>query len=363
MAIIFQNKLFTNSQSQNKYGFFLDSALKYNLDNYIIKGIKNKHDGIVLITGLEGTGKSTLAKQLAAYCGSHFNKTLDLDNIVFDGKDLMDRIDAASPGTPIIFDEAIMDMASQDASTDMQKILIKKFTLIRKKRLLIFIVIPSFFMLRKYFAIFRTRVMINCFCPDGVSRGAFKAYSFGRKKKLYIYGWKEMNMGSVPPSFIGRFVDTTGYFMDEDAYELKKDIAIKKLTEDDKQTPKEKLVEEMNDFKDKLKLELSSYKEKTKEKIEVWKVKQMEQVRLHKLKAVEKFENKLQLSENNYRKTLAFLFKIMNEHYKLQYGKEISVKEFVTILNVQKVFSASELELKKNLKYGQEILELTQSPL
>jgi len=265
MVIVFEDRLFQKKNGTfQRHGVYMDDYLKYNLDNFLIKGIEKGHDGIMLVTGLEGTGKSTFTQQLACYCDR--DKQLSLDRIVFSGKDLMEAIDKAKPGQSLIFDEAIMDMSSQDFASQMQKILIKKFTLIRKKRLLIFIVIPTFFMLRKYFAIFRTRAMINCICTDGITRGTFRFYSFSKKKKLYLRGYKEMDMGVVKPDFRGKFVDTYGFFIDAEAYEDKKDEAIKKLTEDEDGTEIDKLKQAFEDYKLKLKIDVDGFKEKWKEK-------------------------------------------------------------------------------------------------
>jgi len=353
MVIIFQDRIFyKNNKAQ--MGCFLDKTLKHNLDEYIIKGIKNKHDGIVLITGLEGTGKTTFAKTIAAYCGSFFGQELYLKNIVFSGKELMERIDEAKPGTPIIFDEAIMDMSSQDFATDMQKILIKKFTLIRKKRLLIFIVIPSIFMLRKYFAIFRTRVMINCFCPDGITRGSFRAYSFGKKKMLYLKGYKEMNMGAERPSFYGTFSDTYNFFVNEEEYEQKKDDAIKKLTEE-KTTPEEKLKEELEDYKLKIKLDVEKYKEKTKERMEILRGKYIQQARGAKIKESEKNKEKIIDLRQLYIKTLRHMFKIFLEYRRLETGAEITQEEFIRYIINKQILNQSAQNLKKALQEAEEI--------
>ena len=251
----------TISKAQMVYGFELESKSKwYITDNWMIT---------------HNTGKSTYTQTLAAYVSN--KPQLNIDNVLFSGKDLMTAIDNAPPETPIIFDEAIMDMSSQDFSSQMQKILIKKFTLIRKKRLYIFIVIPSLFMLRKYFAIFRTRAMINCVCPDGMTRGFFRFYSFSTKKKLYLKGMKEMNMGSAKCDFSGRFVDTYGFHLDAEAYEAKKDDAIKKLTED-KDSPEDKLKESFEDYKLKLKLDVEKFKSDWKEKFNEQRMKYTEQV-------------------------------------------------------------------------------------
>lgn len=264
VPIVFSDREFVNARTgRRRVGVTFDNYLKHNFDKYLIRGVANGWDGIIAITGLEGTGKSTFTQFLAAYCD--VDHELTLDRVVFSGQELMQAIDNSKPGKAIIFDEAIMDMSSQDSGNDMQKILIKKFTLIRKKRLFIFLVIPSLFMLRKYFAIFRTRALINAYSPDGVSRGFYKFYSFQTKKSLYLRGYKEMDMGCVQPDFRGCFIDTYGFFVDPVAYEAKKDEAIRQLTIE-KTTKEQKLVQAYEDNKLKLKLEVEKFKGVWKDK-------------------------------------------------------------------------------------------------
>jgi len=85
-------------------------------------------------------------------------------------------------------------------------------------------------MLRKYFAIFRTRALVHTFSPDGITRGTYKFYSFETKRKLYIRGLKEYDQGVVQPDFIGKFQDTEGFFYNADEYDEKKEDAIRLLT-------------------------------------------------------------------------------------------------------------------------------------
>jgi hypothetical protein len=77
-----------------------------------------------------------------------------------------------------------MNMLASDSGESAQRVLIKKFTLIRQKQLFLWIIIPSLFMLRKYFAIFRTRALIHAYTPDDISRGFYKFYSYNTKKLL-----------------------------------------------------------------------------------------------------------------------------------------------------------------------------------
>jgi len=357
MTIVFQNVLF-EKDGKKQVGHYMDPTLKANIDEYFIKGVKRKFDGIALITGLEGTGKSTFTKSLAAYCCSHFGNKLKIENIVFDGASLIKRIDACNVGDSIIFDEAIMDMSAQDSSTDMQKILIKKFTLIRKKRLFIFLVIPSFFMLRKYFAVFRTRIMINCYCPDGITRGYFKAYNFSTKKKLYLHGYKEMNMGAAKPNFKGGFCDTTGFFVDEEKYEHKKDLAIEELIKDKNKGNNEIIKDKIELYQVKLKTNVENFKEKTKEKLNAIRKKSVQNKTLVKQKLEEKYKDKISIAEEKMYRSIYFLFKSISENYKLHQEKELTEDIFVEIVFANKTLDMDKTAIKNALKKGKEIVDI-----
>lgn len=219
-------------------GFYINQYLKDNLDNYLIAAVRNKFDGVVAVSGIEGAGKSTIAFTVAKYVDPTFpgeplndgtNKRHP-ERIVFSGKQIMEAIDKAKVGQAIVIDEAVLSLSASDYATDIQKLLIKKFVLIRKKRLFIFIVIPSVFMLRKYFAIFRTRALIHATVDQGIHRGYFNFYSYDTKRKLYLRGMKEYDQSAVRPDFRGDFVDTMGFFFDNEEYDQKKDQAIEDLT-------------------------------------------------------------------------------------------------------------------------------------
>lgn len=375
MTIVFENKWFEKPNGTfGRYGCFLDPTLKYNFDNFLINGVKKGHDGIVLVTGLEGTGKSTFTQQLAAYCDK--NNSLDLERVVFTGRDLMKAIDVAKPETALIFDEAIMDMSSQDFASEMQKILIKKFTLIRKKRLYIFIVIPSLFMLRKYFAIFRTRAMINCYCPDGITRGFFRFYSFATKKKLYLRGYKEMDMGIVKPDFSGKFIDSYGFFIDNEGYENKKDEAIRKLTED-KNTEEEKLKQSFEDYKLKLKIDVDKFKSNWKDKFSEQKAKFREQLAELKKQYSKKIDDvkeksidlqksndkkKIAELQQNYSKLMWFTFDYIQQQYiKINPEDDLASSALKDMLTTKSIIDFSLPKLNKIIEEGKSLTHIEQT--
>jgi hypothetical protein len=227
MVFVEIDKTFYDISGNPHQGYYLDDLIYTNFVKVVIPSVKNRWDYPFIVSGMEGTGKSTLAFTFAHFLDPTFN----LDRVVFSADGLMKAIDNAKPESAIVMDEAIISLASQSASTAIQQILIKKFVTIRKKRLYIFLVIPSIFLLRKYFAIFRAKILIHCFTPDGISRGMAKIFSYETKRKLYLLGQKMFDQGAVREDFVIHFVDTENYFFDANEYDQKKEAAIKQITD------------------------------------------------------------------------------------------------------------------------------------
>ena len=111
----------------------------------------------------------------------------------------------------------------------MQQVLIKKFTMIRKKGLLLILVIPYMFMLRKYFAVARTRALIHV-TTKGTTRGFFSFYGQKQKQWMYVTGYKTwMYSDKVRPDFKGTFKNWTDKYLDVQAVEDKKDQAMESV--------------------------------------------------------------------------------------------------------------------------------------
>lgn len=210
----------------NKTEFYMDGYLKQNLDE-LKKAVKKKWDGVFLIDGMEGSAKSTIGKMICYYLSEgQFNNS----HIVFTPSQFYKAIEEAKPGDAILWDEFVMGGLSLDVLSEMQRALVKKFTLIRKKNLFVGLVIPYIFMLTKYFAISRTRFLIHTYSPDGIARGYFRFYNYPQKQFLYFKGKNYWNYPKdASHSFEGKFTDTTGLFIDENAYEQAKDEATKQV--------------------------------------------------------------------------------------------------------------------------------------
>jgi len=211
-----------------KKHYYIAKTLKENLD-FLKKAVAMNWDGVVMVDGIEGSAKTTIAAMMCNYVDPKFT----LDNVVFTQDQFNKLVDSSKPGTAILWDEFVFGGLSTEALGKQQNNLIKKMTTIRKKRLYIFLVMPWFFMMRPYFAVGRSRFLIHTYSHDGISRGRFKFYSYNKKKLLYTYGKKEMNYKGTTPDFIDRFTNTDGFFWDSVKYDEKKEAAIQSLTNED----------------------------------------------------------------------------------------------------------------------------------
>lgn len=216
--------------------FYMDGYLKQNLD-HAKKAIKADWDMVFLYDGVEGSGKSVKAMQDAYYC----DNSLIIDRIVFTPKEFQVAIISADKYQAVIYDEAYTGLSSRATMSNINRALVSMLAEIRQKNLFVFVVMPTFFDLDKYVAIWRSRALINVY-TDGFQRGYFKFFSQQKKKDLYINGKKYYNYNKPEPNFRGRF--TNYYPVDVDAYKEKKRAS---LMDRAKKTEEETLKKVIND--------------------------------------------------------------------------------------------------------------------
>lgn len=197
-----------------------------------------EEDRIYIITGREGTGKSKLAKQLAFHC----DPTLSLDRVVFSGEDFKRVVRSASIGQAVIFDEAFNGLSSKGAISKENKKLITLLQECRQRRLFIFIVLPSFFLLEKYVAIFRSQALFNVLkSKRNPKRRWYKVYNYSKKKLLYIWGKNLMDYSRPKVLKKHNFYAQEPPTINEAEYKEKKRIAFQH---------KEKVIEKKDKFKE-----------------------------------------------------------------------------------------------------------------
>ena len=195
------------------------------LTNHLITAVAHEWDGVILIDGVEGSGKSSLALDV----GYNLDNTFNIDRIVFTPEQFEEAIDNSKPEQAIVWDEFITGGMSTEFLTTVQRTLVKRMTMIRKKRLYIIWVMPYFFMVGKYFAVARSRFLLHAYTPDGIKRGVYRAYNYDKKRVMYFRGKREFDY-CVKAYATGTFAD---FFkkgiLDKNLYEQKKDEATKQL--------------------------------------------------------------------------------------------------------------------------------------
>lgn len=207
--------------------FYMDGYLKENLD-LAKQVIREDWDMCILCDGVEGGGKSVLIQQVAYYCDPTFN----LDRIVFTAKQFQEAVLKAEKYQAIVFDEAYGSLNSRQVLSQTNRALVKMMTEIRQKNLFIFILLPSFFELDRYIALWRSRALIHIYTGDKFERGRFSFFNTDRKKSLYINGKKFFSYSNPKANFFGSF--TNFYVVDKDLYQKKKADATLEL---EKQEP------------------------------------------------------------------------------------------------------------------------------
>jgi hypothetical protein len=150
----------------------MDGYYKSNLDIILNEAIPNNWDGLAIVFGGEGAGKTTIVSQSCLYLDNNYN----LKNVAITTNQFEKIIDTCKDGTSVHWDEAISGADASLHASKMQQSLISKLTQIRKKKLKIFFCFPYLWMLRRYF-IERSLFGIYTYAKDFDDRGYAKFYS------------------------------------------------------------------------------------------------------------------------------------------------------------------------------------------
>lgn len=210
--------------------YFMNDRIKKNLDEIVIPALKKKDKDYVLsIDGMEGSGKSTLAFQV----GKYVDRTLNLDRVVFNAEDFRQAIFKAKKGQCIVYDEAFTGFSSRASLSAINRVLVSLMMQMRQKNLFVIIVLPTFFLLDKYVALYRARALIHVYENKGI-RGYFRLYSRKIKRLLYMTGQKTYSYKIRTP-FKGRFYGV--FALGDENYEKKYRKKKIKALEDTEKNP------------------------------------------------------------------------------------------------------------------------------
>jgi len=213
-------------------GYFLAPELRKQFAKGVKIILEQRQDRVYLITGREGSGKSTLTFQFAYYCLKLMGREFKLNNICFNSKQFAEIIRNAKKNDVVVFDEAFNGLSSKGAVSKENKELIRLLVECRQRGLIVFIVLPSIFLLEKYVAIFRSHGLINCQISKRNYKNRFyKIYNYKNKKLLYQLGHKYMSYGRPKIRKMYRFYSKFPPSINIDEYEMKKLEAFRKREE------------------------------------------------------------------------------------------------------------------------------------
>lgn len=207
----------------------IDGYLQKKLDN-IKKVLEKKWDAVILIDGVEGSGKSTLS----FICGWYITDgKLTLKNVAEGTQDAIQKLEKLPDKSTLIIDEGSLMFSSKDVMRKEQRTLIKILNVIRQKMMCLIIVAPSFFDLNKYISIDRSRFLLHVYTNKDLERGRFTYFGQKKKKLLYTLGKKNFNSYSKPRAdFRGRFSNFDPF--GEEYQELKRKSLKESFKEDEK---------------------------------------------------------------------------------------------------------------------------------
>lgn len=199
--------------------YYMNGFLKANMD-HAKEEILNDWDMLFCVDGVERSGKSTLAQQMAKFC----DPTFDLARLTFSPNEFVYQCVHAAKYQAVVYDEAMTGMGSQDTSSQINKALKRMLMEIGQKNLFIFVVMPSYFELSRYVALHRSRALIHVYAQN-FKRGQFLFFSQDKCKLLYLNGKKTYDYGVVGANFRGDF--GRHYTVPEEAYRQKKAESLK----------------------------------------------------------------------------------------------------------------------------------------
>jgi len=154
---------------ESKINFYMSPPTEEECNNIRKAVITKDRDFVMIIDGEEGSGKSVLAQQVAKKLDPKFN----MENICFNADQFISRLKKAPKYSCIILDEAFSSANSRSSLTEVNRSLIGVATEMRQQNLFVIIVIPSFFDLDKYFALWRCRALFHVYFKKDGSRGSY----------------------------------------------------------------------------------------------------------------------------------------------------------------------------------------------
>ncbi len=137
----FKEWLLTKGELNKEHGsYFFHSILWHRCFEIQKSVLKHNQDHFIVVTGGEGSGKSTLSKQV----GGVLDPTFSEKNLIHTKEMFIDAVRYFKPGQVLWLDEGILFLFSREAIGKDNREMVKLLTLMRQKNLIIIICIPRF---------------------------------------------------------------------------------------------------------------------------------------------------------------------------------------------------------------------------
>jgi len=199
--------------------YYVDDRLYIKFIKNVIKTINKKDEDFVLVVdGKERSGKSVFAMQMA----KSIDPSFCLDRLCFSADDFEEKIKNASKGQAVVLDEAYRHLSSSGALSEVNRLLKSLMMEMGQKNLFVIIVLPTFYLLDRYVAIWRAKALINIY-KTKKTKGCWKLYNGKKITRLYNNpkNRTSYNYDKVKTFFKGRFYNQ--YVLNEEEYRLKKE--------------------------------------------------------------------------------------------------------------------------------------------
>lgn len=171
-----------------------DGDVQFYMDDWLDKRLSSSQkivntkdeDLVIAVDGPEGAGKSVFAFQLARKLDPSF----DLSRVAMTSTAFRECVLFAKKGQAVVYDEAFTGLSSRGALSEANKLLVELMMEMRQKNLFVIVVMPSYFLLDRYVALWRARVLFHVY-RNGGRRGYWICFDKREKKLLYLYGKKD----------------------------------------------------------------------------------------------------------------------------------------------------------------------------
>lgn len=199
--------------------FYMKENLVIALNKIKKKVLGRDADFVICVDGSEGSGKSVFSAQI----GKMLDNSLSLDDICMTAEEFKKRIETAQKNKCVIFDEAYHGLSSRQSLSQINKLLVSKMMECRQKNLFIIIVLPTIFLLDRYIALFRSKVLFHIY--ENKENHYWIGFNEKKKKLLYLMGRKTMSY-TKPRIWDFKGMFRGKYTIDEQKYRDKKRLAL-----------------------------------------------------------------------------------------------------------------------------------------